>query len=132
MQGENAGGAPIIAKLFEWYATGNYSLKALTEKAPAAGLTNRTSGRPLVRAKIHQILQNPIYCGDACLKHSGRVGRTAAAKRVDRHAVPLAVISHIRHAWTAYDELFSRGFDRDEARAEVDGAVRRVIAKWEA
>ena len=56
--------APIVAKLFEWYATGEYSLKALTTKAAAAGLTNRTSGRPLVRAKIHQLLQNPIYCGD--------------------------------------------------------------------
>jgi site-specific DNA recombinase len=56
--------APIITKLFEWYATGAYSLKALTAKAAAAGLTNRTSGKPLVRAKIHQLLQNPIYCGD--------------------------------------------------------------------
>ncbi len=56
--------APIITKLFEWYATGEYSLKALTAKATAAGLTNRTSGKPLVRAKIHQLLQNPIYCGD--------------------------------------------------------------------
>jgi site-specific DNA recombinase len=56
--------APIIAKLFEWYATGDISLKAITKKAAAAGLTNRASGRPLVRAKIHQILQNPIYCGD--------------------------------------------------------------------
>ena len=56
--------APIVTKLFEWYATGGYSLKALTAKAAAAGLTNRTSGKPLVRAKIHQLLQNPIYCGD--------------------------------------------------------------------
>lgn len=56
--------APLITKLFEWYATGEYSLKALTAKAATAGLTNRTSGKPLVKAKIHQLLQNPIYCGD--------------------------------------------------------------------
>jgi site-specific DNA recombinase len=56
--------APVIAKVFEWYATGQYSLKAVTAKAAAAGLTNTASGRPLVRAKIHQVLQNPIYCGD--------------------------------------------------------------------
>jgi len=55
--------APIVTKLFEWYATGEFSLKALTKKAAAAGLTNRSSGRPLVKAKIHQILQNPIYSG---------------------------------------------------------------------
>ena len=56
--------APIIAKLFEWYASGEYSLKALTKKAAAVGLTNRTGGTPLVKAKIHQLLQNPIYHGD--------------------------------------------------------------------
>jgi hypothetical protein len=56
--------APIITKLFEWYATGNVSLRALTQKAAAAGLTNRANGKPLVRAKIHQLLQNPIYSGD--------------------------------------------------------------------
>ena len=56
--------APIIVKLFEWYASGQYSLKALTRKAAAVGLTNRTGGSPLVKAKIHQLLQNPIYYGD--------------------------------------------------------------------
>ncbi|HLE56050.1 MAG TPA: recombinase family protein, partial [Rhodothermia bacterium] len=56
--------APIIAKLFEWYASGEYSLKALTRKAAAVGLTNRTGGTPLVKAKIHQLLQNPIYHGE--------------------------------------------------------------------
>lgn len=47
----------------------------------------------------------------ACLKYSGRVGRSAAAKR--------------------YDELLARGLDRSEARAEVEGKVARVLAAWE-
>ena len=55
---------PIITKLFEWYATGECSLKAVTAKAAVAGLTNRSSGSPLARSKIHQLLQNPIYSGD--------------------------------------------------------------------
>lgn len=58
------GRAPVVVKLFEWYASGEYSLKALVKKAAAAGLTNRTGGKPLVKAKIHQLLQNPIYCGE--------------------------------------------------------------------
>jgi len=56
--------APIVAKLFEWYASGEYSLKALTKMAATAGLTNRTGGKPLVKAKIHQLLKNPIYYGE--------------------------------------------------------------------
>lgn len=56
--------APIIARLFEWYASGEYSLKALTKMAATSGLTNRTGGSPLVKAKIHQLLKNPIYYGE--------------------------------------------------------------------
>ena len=52
--------APIIVKLFEWYASGECSLKVLTKKAAVAGLTNRTGGSALARSRIHQILQNPI------------------------------------------------------------------------
>src|SRR3989442_10115818 len=51
--------APLIAQLFGWYATGEVSLKAITAKAAAAGLTNRSTRQPLARSKIHQILQNP-------------------------------------------------------------------------
>ncbi len=55
---------PMIAKLFEWYASGQYSLKPLTAKAHAAGLTHPRSGRRMMKAEIHRILQNPIYTGD--------------------------------------------------------------------
>lgn len=55
---------PLIAKLFEWYATGAYSLKAVTARAHAAGLTHPRSGRRMMKAEIHRILQNPIYTGD--------------------------------------------------------------------
>jgi site-specific DNA recombinase len=56
--------APIIAKVFEWYAAGDASLKEVTRRAAAAGLINQFSGRPLTKAKVHQILHNPLYYGD--------------------------------------------------------------------
>lgn len=37
-------------------------------------------------------------------KYSGRVGRSAAAKRFDEEAIELAVIAHIRHAYTPYSD----------------------------
>jgi hypothetical protein len=40
----------------------------------------------------------------ACLKYSGRVGRTAAARALDENAVSLAVQAHVRHRETDYDE----------------------------
>lgn len=68
----------------------------------------------------------------ACLKYSGRVGRSAAAKELDEDAVWLAVSAHVRHAETGYDDLLMRGVDRYEARAQVQEAVARVLNKWEA
>jgi hypothetical protein len=68
----------------------------------------------------------------ACLKYSGRIGRAAAAKSLDVEAVRLAVIAHVRHAETKYDELLARGYERRDARARVEGTVGDVLENWEA
>ena len=67
----------------------------------------------------------------ACLKYSGRVGRSAAAKNLDEQAVKLAVIAHIRHTKTQYDTLLAKGYDRWDARKQVEGVVDRVLTQWE-
>lgn len=72
-----------------------------------------------------------IIAEHACRKYSGRVGRSAEAKRLDEEAVRLAVIAHVRHAETRYDDLLARGCEQREARAEVEGAVRGVLRQWE-
>ncbi|MBI3913080.1 MAG: DUF2293 domain-containing protein [Chloroflexi bacterium] len=68
----------------------------------------------------------------ACLKYSGRVGRSAAAKSLAETAVRPAVIAHIRHTETQYDALLARGYERHAARAEVAAAIDRVLGRWEA
>ena len=67
----------------------------------------------------------------ACLKYSSRIGRSAAAKELDNEAVRLALIAHIRHVETKYDELLARGYDRWEARDQVRASVENVLSKWE-
>ena len=67
----------------------------------------------------------------ACLKYSGRVGRSAATKALDAEAVYLAVAAHVRHRETPYDELLMRGFDRHDARSQVRDRVRDVLARWQ-
>jgi hypothetical protein len=73
-----------------------------------------------------------IIAEHACQKYSGRVGRSAAGKSLDEDAVRLAVIAHIRHAETGYDTLMASGCERREARAQVEGEIARVLARWEA
>ena len=67
----------------------------------------------------------------ACQKYSGRVGRTAAAKTFDETTVKLAVIAHIRHCLTNYDELLSKGYERYEAREVVNEKVFNILAVWQ-
>jgi hypothetical protein len=67
----------------------------------------------------------------ACKKYSGRVGRSQAAQSLDEQAVRLAVIAHIRHAETNYDDLLGRGYDRFDARDAVANQIDTVIAFWE-
>jgi hypothetical protein len=43
----------------------------------------------------------------------------------------LAVIAHIRHTETKYDELLAKGYERWEAREQVMGKVDRIINRWE-
>lgn len=66
----------------------------------------------------------------ACLKYSGRVGRSAAAKSLDEQAIRLAVIAHVRHTETPYDSLLAAGYDRWDARAQVEGTVAQVVDNW--
>jgi hypothetical protein len=45
----------------------------------------------------------------ACLNYSGRIDRSAAGENLDEEAARLAMVAHIRHTQTRYDELLARG-----------------------
>jgi hypothetical protein len=66
-----------------------------------------------------------------CRKHSGRVGRSAAAKESDPQALRLAVIAHLRHEHTRYDELLMEHGDRAFAREQVRGGIETILGRWE-
>ena len=66
-----------------------------------------------------------------CRKHSGRVGRSAAAKEFDPQALRFAVIAHIRHEHTRYDELQMQHGDRQLARAAVRSEIEARLGGWE-
>jgi hypothetical protein len=66
----------------------------------------------------------------ACQKHSGRVGRSSAAKELQPQAIELAVRAHVRHAHTRYDELLARSVSRQEARATVADDVEERLDQW--
>ena len=68
--------------------------------------------------------------GHACLKYSGRIGRTEMAKEFHPDALTLSVIAHIRHVKTNYDELLMRGHERWHAREKVRDTIDDILEKW--
>lgn len=61
---------------------------------------------------------------------SGRVGRTAAGRSLEEEALTFAVVAHIRHRHTRYDQLLMKGYYRDEARTSIRDEVDRVLESW--
>jgi len=71
-----------------------------------------------------------VIAEHACRKYSGRVGRSAAAKELSEDAVRLAVVAHIRHAETRYDDLLVDGVERHHARSMIQSDVSRTVESW--
>jgi hypothetical protein len=65
-----------------------------------------------------------------CRKHSGRVGRSAAAREFVPQALRLAVIAHVRHEHTRYDALLMKYNDRQRARSEVRSEIEARLERW--
>ena len=55
--------AYLVKKVFELYATGNYSMRMLRKEMNKRGLTNYPSGKPLVSSQIEHMLNNRFYYG---------------------------------------------------------------------
>ncbi len=54
--------APLIKQMFEWYATGNYSIIRLEKELYDRGIRTK-SGKRFRKSKIHVALQDPFYIG---------------------------------------------------------------------
>ncbi len=61
---------------------------------------------------------------------SGRVGRSAAGRQLHTEAIRLAVIAHIRHEHTRYDELLMSGTAREAARRRIASDIQDVLKAW--
>ncbi len=69
----------------------------------AAAIREQFPGCPPVRADAISY--------HAALRGSGRIGRSAAARRLDPEAIRLAVAASVRHIDTDYDDLLMSGID---------------------
>lgn len=54
--------SPFIARTFELFATGKYSIETLTQKMNDEGMRNK-KGRKMIKSRMHELLRNPFYYG---------------------------------------------------------------------
>ena len=66
----------------------------------------------------------------ACRKYSHRIGRSADGKRLHPAVIRIAVMAHIRHKYTEYDQLLALYNDRLSARSQVRGKVTEILNTW--
>ena len=55
--------APLVRRVFELYATGQYSLRTLALRMIEEGLRSRAGHKPMV-SELHYIMNNPFYYGE--------------------------------------------------------------------
>ncbi len=106
-----------------------------------AAIARDRQDEKLVIAMIDEIKRQFPSCPDesaeriaqhTALRGSGRVGRSAAGRDVDPQAIRLAVIAHIRHEHTDYDDQLMKGVPRSEARRRIQFDVDDKRSQWQA
>jgi len=62
-------------------------------------------------------------------RHAHCIG-PVGGQSLEEEALTLAVVAHIRHRYSNYDELLMSVYERSEARAEIHDEVDRVLDRW--
>jgi site-specific DNA recombinase len=106
--------APLIAKLFEWYARGEISLKEAARRAHAAGLIYPKSGAKLPVSAVHTILRNRLYTG--WFEWNGKLIQ-------GRHAALISV-----ELWEQVQGVLDGRFAKKAKRGRRDFAFSGLIA----
>jgi len=113
---------PMVTKLFEWYAGGEYSLKALAKKAYEEGFRFRKSQDKVPVTTIHKILRKRIYTGD--FDYGGATYEGSHEPLVTRE-----VWRACRKSWTG-DTKGSTGRSRMISSIRAWCTVDTAAARW--
>lgn len=70
----------------------------------------------------------PAYDRDAILDHA--MDSTGLKTASPQAAAWAALVAHIRHVHTEYDQLRDDGYDQDSARFFVLAEINRILADW--
>jgi hypothetical protein len=89
-----------------------------------------TRRRKAIAEALTLLLPGAPYADIEAIRAGALVGHMRALPPTI--AVWLAVIAHVRHQHTDYDQLLAEGYDRDAARFFVIDRTNEVLTSWRA
>lgn len=106
--------APHITRLYERYATGNYSLKDIAKMARKDGMCFSKTKSPVPRATVHRVLRNRIYTGD--FDWNGKTYRGSH--------IPLVT----QELWDQVQDVLDGRYVKKHRKAKHDFAFSRLVS----
>jgi len=104
---------PVVTKLFEWFASGEYSIETLAKKAYEEGFQFRKSRGKIPKNTLHKVLRKRIYTGE--FDYGG--------SRYQGSHEPLVT----RHVWDRVQEILDGRQARKHRKTTHDFAFSGVI-----
>jgi site-specific DNA recombinase len=104
---------PMTANLFLWFATGEYSIKALAKKGYEEGFRFRKSKNKIPVTTLHKILRNRIYTGE--FEYAGTVYQGVHEPLVGREA------------WERCQEILDGRHQRKDRKVKHDFAFSSLL-----
>lgn len=118
--------APLVAKMFKLYATGNYNVYDLVDILYKQGLQSKRGGKPAY-SRIYETLRNPLYVGELHWKsiHIRKAKHKPIIDKWTFKRVQLVIDGHNHHACRKRKfEFLLRGF------VYCAKCGRRLTAEW--
>jgi site-specific DNA recombinase len=119
--------APLVKKMFDLYATGNYSLKKLTKEVFEIGIKS-SRGNALSKSRVHTILRDPFYIGINVWNGHKTAGNQE--KFIDLHIfnkVQSLLSSKNTPKYNKHNHLFKGMLFCDECRGTITWEIQKGI-----
>lgn len=119
--------ASLIKKMFEFYATSQYSIKKLTEVMFQEGLRN-DNGNKILKSRIHNYLRDPFYIGKN--RWNGQVTegkQTALIEKSIFDKVQKILTSKTTPKYSKHDFLFKAVIRCSECNGVVTWEIQKGI-----
>jgi site-specific DNA recombinase len=120
--------ASIVSKLFEWYATGQYALKDVAQKARDAGFVYRRTGAKVPVSAVHSIYAEPVLHRSVRMERQANSGKHQPLVSIDLWERVQGVLkgrNASKHRRMTHDFAFSGLINCHQCGCAIVGEIKK-------